>query len=485
MSLFISNVPNTGGGSGTVTNVATSTGLTGGPITNTGTIALNSKLAPADTLTGNSLKVLRVNAGETAVEYATVSGTGDMVLANAQTNTGAKTFLDATMLLRNVANTFSSWFTNTATVARTWTLPDKNGTVAMTSDITGTNSGTNTGDQTITLTGHVTGSGTGSFATSTASKMILQGTTDATTSAAQFLGALATGIIKNTTTTGVLSIATGADLPAMTATVGGAVPTPPNNTTTFLRGDGTFATPTGGGTVTASGGSLTANSIVLGAGTTDTKVSTGITTDGASQVNLGVNATTIGKLKMFGNTSGDVTIQPTAAAGTATVQTLPATTGTLVNRVTTANGVSASNTDGALSFSLGALTTGTINGQTISSAANFTGGITSLQSINTNNAITATGNAATVPVTSKINTVTNNSAATLTITLTTASAVDGQMVMVRIKDFSAVAQTITWVNTEDSTVTAPTTSNGSTTLPLTAGFQFNSSTTKWRCIAKA
>jgi hypothetical protein len=33
------------------------------------------------------------------------------------------------------------------------------------------------------------------------------------------------------------------DLPAMSATVGGAVPTPPNNTTTFLRGDATFAAP--------------------------------------------------------------------------------------------------------------------------------------------------------------------------------------------------------------------------------------------------
>lgn len=33
----------------------------------------------------------------------------------------------------------------------------------------------------------------------------------------------------------------------MTATAGGLVPTPPNNTTTFLRGDGTFATPAGGG----------------------------------------------------------------------------------------------------------------------------------------------------------------------------------------------------------------------------------------------
>jgi len=34
------------------------------------------------------------------------------------------------------------------TLLRTYTLPNKDGTVAMTSDITGTNSGTNTGDQT-------------------------------------------------------------------------------------------------------------------------------------------------------------------------------------------------------------------------------------------------------------------------------------------------------------------------------------------------
>lgn len=54
---------------------------------------------------------------------------------------------------------------------------------------------------------------------------------------------LATGILKSTTSSGTLSIATGADLPVMTASVGGAVPTPPNNTTTFLRGDGTFAAP--------------------------------------------------------------------------------------------------------------------------------------------------------------------------------------------------------------------------------------------------
>ena len=64
------------------------------------------------------------------------------------------------------------------------------------------------------------------------------------------LASLGTGLLKNTTSTGVPSIAVNSDLPAMTSTVGGAVPTPPNNTTTFLRGDGTFATPAGAGTVT-------------------------------------------------------------------------------------------------------------------------------------------------------------------------------------------------------------------------------------------
>ncbi len=211
------------------------------------------------TLSAVATSIDFVGAGVTATGGPAVTvtipgggGVGDMILASAQTNSGVKTFLDTTLALRNVANTFSSVFTNTNTAARTYTLKDATGTLAFTSDITGTNSGTNTGDQTITLTGHVTGAGTGSFATSTASKMILQGTADATTSAAQFLGALGTGIVKNTTTTGVLSIAINSDLPAMSSTVGGAVPTPPNNTTTFLRGDGTFAAPSTGAPVGAS-----------------------------------------------------------------------------------------------------------------------------------------------------------------------------------------------------------------------------------------
>lgn len=171
--------------------------------------------------------------------FATPAGSGDMVLASAQTNSGAKTFLNATMGLRNVANTFTSFFSNTATAARTWTLKDADGTLAFTTDITGTNSGTNTGDNAV----NTLYSGLVSNATHTGDATGATALTVVKINGVSMAG-LATGILKNTTTTGVPSIAVNSDLPAMSATVGGAVPTPPNNTTTFLRGDGTFAAPT-------------------------------------------------------------------------------------------------------------------------------------------------------------------------------------------------------------------------------------------------
>lgn len=114
-----------------------------------------------------------------------------------------------------------------------------------------------------------------------------------------------------------------------------------------------------------------------------------------------------------------------------------------------------------------------------------TGNTTTNNVILPNNAITAVGNTATVPITSKFNTVTNNSATALTITFTTAGAVDGQIIILDILDFSAVAQTLNLVNTENSGVSVPTATNGSTTLPLTIGLKFNGLTSKWRIQAFA
>jgi hypothetical protein len=125
-------------------------------------------------------------------------------------------------------------------------------------------------------------------------------------------------------------------------------------------------------------------------------------------------------------------------------------------------------------ITLGSATSGATSTTTVNGALNYV-----------NKAVTVTTNAGTVPVAYKINTFTNSSAATMAITMAVTGAVDGQMSIVRIYDFSAATQTIGWTNTENSTVNVPTTSNGSTTLPLTVGFMYNSQTSRWRCIASA
>lgn len=70
-----------GAGTGTVTSISQSTGilLTPNPIITTGTVALSVPLQPIASLSGNSLKVLRVNAGETAVEYVSQSASAGTV----------------------------------------------------------------------------------------------------------------------------------------------------------------------------------------------------------------------------------------------------------------------------------------------------------------------------------------------------------------------------------------------------------------------
>ncbi|PJJ08663.1 hypothetical protein CLU83_1949 [Flavobacterium sp. 1] len=62
--------------------------------------------------------------------------TPDMDTTTAQNVSGIKTFLAGMFGLRNTANTFTSFFASAVTASRTWTWPDKSGTVAMTSDIT-------------------------------------------------------------------------------------------------------------------------------------------------------------------------------------------------------------------------------------------------------------------------------------------------------------------------------------------------------------
>jgi|GEM_PF-934816 len=61
----------------------------------------------------------------------------DMDTTSDQTVSGVKTFLNGKLGFRNVSNSITSYFKNTNTASRTYLWPDKDGTVAMISDIAG------------------------------------------------------------------------------------------------------------------------------------------------------------------------------------------------------------------------------------------------------------------------------------------------------------------------------------------------------------
>lgn len=107
------------------------------------------------------------------------------------------------------------------------------------------------------------------------------------------------------------------------------------------------------------------------------------------------------------------------------------------------------------------------------------------QVFNADHAIAAVANAATVTRAFRNNVVTNNSAAGITITLSTSGATAGDMILVKSLPFSNVAQAITWVNVESSDIPPSANLNADTTLPRTDGFEWNPLTSKWRCIGSA
>ena len=109
--------------------------------------------------------------------------------------------------------------------------------------VIGNTSGTNTGDQTITLTGDVTGSGTGSFAATIANDAVTNSKL-ANMDTARFKGRTTAGSGDPEDLTGTQATTL---LDTFTSSLKGLAPASGGGTSNFLRADGTWAAPSGGG----------------------------------------------------------------------------------------------------------------------------------------------------------------------------------------------------------------------------------------------
>lgn len=213
------------------------------------------------------------------------------------------TYVDATPLLQRAALTGAIVATagSNATLLGSFTTAQLN-TALSDNDVAtggGTATGTNTGDQTsiVGITGTLA-----QFNTAVTDAEL------ARTDAANTF----TGIQTFSTPIAVGSVAT------MSATVGGGVPTPPNNTTTFLRGDGTFAAPPSGS------GSFAVTETEVNFGTTPTTDKTFTVTDALITATSKIMATESGSTGTGRVASGDslwdaITYSCVPAAGSFTL----------------------------------------------------------------------------------------------------------------------------------------------------------------------
>jgi len=90
-------------------------------------------------LTNKTINLTDNTVTGTKAQFNSAVSDWDIVfLDSADTISWVKTFLDGKIGFRNVANTITSFFKNTATVARTYTFPDRSGNIADDTDLTTT-----------------------------------------------------------------------------------------------------------------------------------------------------------------------------------------------------------------------------------------------------------------------------------------------------------------------------------------------------------
>lgn len=350
--------------------------------------------------------------------------------------------------------------------------------------------------QIITATGRVkvdsaSGSGTVNSVSIVSANGLAGTVANATTTPAITLSTTVTGLIKGNGTA-ISAASDGTDYLSPTTGVTVSQSTPQTIGATGARLTKLWATDV---TVTnAIAGSITGNAATV---TTNANLTGAVTSSG--------NATSLGSFTsaQLATALTDETGSGLAVFATSPSLTTPSlgvATATSVNKVTiTAPGTSATLTilNGKTLTANNTLTLAGTDSTTMTfpttsatiartdAAQTFVGIQTIPQILSADNAIAAVSNAATVTRANRNNVVTNNSAAGITITLSTTSAAAGDMLLVQSLPSSAVAQAITWVNTEISDVTPSANLNASTTSPRTDGFKWNPLTSKWRCIASA
>jgi hypothetical protein len=236
------------------------------------------------------------------------------------------------------------------------------------------------------------------------------------------IDALSTGTIGiGTVSTGVVTITSGGAAPQGTGAYVRA--TSPSLTTPALGVATATSLAINGATIGSDGLAVTGSAAISSTMTSGVHTIAGA----GPQIVLGANAATLGSIKMFGNTSGDATIQPAAIAGTSTVLTLPAATDTLA-------GIAATQT----------LTNKTITNPTVT---NYVESVVAIGTVTSTNTIALTNGT--------VQTATLTASTACTFTMPTATA--GKSFVLLLKQAASTGNgTATFTGVKFGTAGAPT-----------------------------